>query len=377
MSVDPLLVQTAQRLFADVATFEAVEAAEAIGWSGPVWQPLADAGFPWIGLPESANGSGGTLADACAVLRAAGARGAPVPLAETGILAGWLLASSGGSLPDGPLSVAAAAGHDGDHDGSAAPASTASIGADGRVTGQLQRVPWGRSVARVVVLIAGHGGDRVAAIDPAAEGVTVEPATNLAGEPRDTLHLDGVIPDQLVDAGPGVDARALRLRGALSRAQLMAGALSAMSELTVAYTNDRQQFGQPVARFQAVQAHLVHGAQDAALALVAAEVAARQADRAAGAGDIDRAWVEIANARVVAGEASVSATRAAHQAHGAMGMTREYPLHHLSRRLWAWSREWGPTSSWRAEVGAAAHRAGADRLYPLITDGTSALHPTT
>jgi acyl-CoA dehydrogenase len=153
----------------------------------------------------------------------------------------------------------------------------------------------------------------------------------------------------------------------------MAGALSAMSRLTVEYTNDRRQFGQPIARFQAVQAHLVHGAQDAAMASMSAEVAARQASRADADGDLSQAWFEVACARVVGGEAAVTATRAAHQAHGAMGMTREYALHHLSRRLWAWSRQWGPTAAWRAELGAAAHRAGADRLYPTITDGTAAL----
>lgn len=360
MSVDPLLVETAERLFADVATFEVVEAAEATGWSDAVWEPVAQAGFPWIGIPEAAGGSGGTLADACAVLRAAGGRAAPIPLAETAVLAGWLLAASGGALPEGPLTLGRS--------------SNLQLDDGGRLTGTLEHVPWGRSAAGVVCLVTGaDGSPRVAAVEPAAPDVRVEPATNLAGEPRDTLHLDAVEPQQLLTAGPGVTPDTLRLRGALTRAQLIAGALATMSELAVAYTNDRRQFGQPVARFQAVQAHLVHGAQDAALALMAAEVAARQAERAETAGDLTGALVEVASARVVAGEAAVTATRASHQAHGAMGMTREYPLHHLSRRLWAWSREWGPTSAWRAELAVAAQRAGADRLYPLIADGTGAL----
>lgn len=361
MTVDPLLLETATRLLGDVATFEVVEAAEAAGWSAEVWRPLADAGFCWIGLPEGAGGSGGTLEDACAVVRAAGAHAAPVPLAETAMLAGWLLAASGGELPDGALST-----------------GTGPVRFDGRtVTGRLERVPWGRSVAQVVVLAtAADGSTTVAAIEPDAAGVRLDRATNLAGEPRDGLVLDGVTPVQVLPPGPGVSPDALRLRGALATAQLMAGALGAMSRLTVEYTNDRRQFGQPVARFQAVQAHLVHGAQDAALATMAAEVAARQASRADSAGDPHQAWLEVACARVVAGEAAVRATRAAHQAHGAMGMTREYPLHHLSRRLWAWSRQWGSTADWRAQLGRAAHRAGADRLYPTITDGTAALTGT-
>jgi acyl-CoA dehydrogenase len=359
MSVDPLLVETAERLLADASRFEVVEAAEATGWSAEVWDALAGAGFCWVGVPETAGGSGGSLEDACALLRAAGAAAAPVPLGETAVLAGWMLSSSGGAVPEGaPLSV-----------------GTGELVVDGAtVSGRLVGVPWGRSVAQVVALAtADPEGSYVVAVDPAADGVRVEPSTNLAGEPRDTLLLDGVHPVVALPAVPEVSAEALRLRGALVSAQLMAGALGAMSRLTVAYTNERRQFGQPVARFQAVQAHLVHGAQDAALALMAAEVAARQASRADEAADLSGAWVEIAAARVVAGEAAVSATRAAHQAHGAMGLTREYPLHHLSRRLWAWSRQWGSTASWRSALGTGAAAAGADRLYPTIAAGTAGL----
>jgi acyl-CoA dehydrogenase len=358
-TVDPLLVETARRLLGDVAPFEVVEAAEAAGWSPTVWDPLAAAGFCWIGLPEAVGGSGGSLADACAVLRATGERAAPVPVAETALLGGWLLAASGATLPDGPLSVVAP------------DAGVLRLDAE-TVSGAVVGVPWGRAVDRVVALVPDDAGDRVVWFAPDAPGVHIERATNLAGEPRDTLHLDGVRA-HVVPAGPGVSVETLRLRGALARAQQMAGALDAMSRLTVAYTDERRQFGQPVSRFQAVQAHLVHGAQDAALALMAAEVAARQAARADAAGDLTAAWLEIASARVVAGEAAVRATRASHQAHGAMGMTREYALHHLSRRLWAWSREWGPTASWRSRIGRAAHTAGAERLYPVITAGTAAL----
>ena len=73
-------------------------------------------------------------------------------------------------------------------------------------------------------------------------------------------------------APDGVDAEALAQRGALSRVALMAGAIEKMCQLTVSYTNERVQFGRPVARFQAVQQHLVWAAQDAALVRMAAEM---------------------------------------------------------------------------------------------------------
>ena len=82
-------------------------------------------------------------------------------------------------------------------------------------------------------------------------------------------------------AAAGVDPEALRYRGALTRVALMAGALERMSEMTVAYTGERRQFGRPVSRFQAVQQHLVTGAQQSALVSMAAHVAGREAERGA------------------------------------------------------------------------------------------------
>ena len=136
--------------------------------------------------------------------------------------------------------------------------------------------------------------------------------------------------------------------------------------MTVDYTRQRRQFGRPVAQFQAVQQHLVHAAQDAALVTMAAEVAAAAAERGP-------ATFEIAAAKILAGQAAASATRAAHQAHGAMGMTQEYPLQHLSRRLWSWRHEYGDDISWGTRLGRASAAAGADALYPSITAGSRVL----
>ena len=78
------------------------------------------------------------------------------------------------------------------------------------------------------------------------------------------------------------------------------------------------------------------------------------------------AQFEIGAARTVANDSASTATRWAHQAHGAMGMTQEYALHHLSRRLWAWRHEYARPEEWPALVGRWAEQAGPDGLYPLI-----------
>ena len=103
--VDELLLDSAESLFAGTCTFDAVQSAEADGWADEIWHAVTDAGFAWISLPEAAGGSGGTLADACEVLRIAGAHAAPIPLAETALLGGWLLTEAGLGLPEGAVTV--------------------------------------------------------------------------------------------------------------------------------------------------------------------------------------------------------------------------------------------------------------------------------
>ena len=94
MTVDPLLLETAERAFADTCTHEAIQAAERDGWAPTIWDTAAGIGLPWIGVPDAAGGAGGTVADGVAVLGVAGRHAAPIPLAETGLLAGWLLAAA-------------------------------------------------------------------------------------------------------------------------------------------------------------------------------------------------------------------------------------------------------------------------------------------
>ena len=89
------------------------------------------------------------------------------------------------------------------------------------------------------------------------------------------------------------------------------------------------------------------------------------------------AGLEVGCAKAVAGEAADVGTARAHQAHGAIGMTQEYDLHQLTRRLWSWREEYGSTMAWRREVGAlvAAEVDGTDgeRLWQLVNQGSEVL----
>jgi len=134
---DPLLIETTDRVLSSVATFEAIEAAEQARWSSPIWEAVAEIGLPWISVPEAHGGVGGTISDAVDVLVQAGRHAAPLPLAETGLLGGWLLAAAGVDVGDGPLSVLPGLGDD-------------DLRLEGgRLVGTAHRVPWASSVERV------------------------------------------------------------------------------------------------------------------------------------------------------------------------------------------------------------------------------------
>jgi acyl-CoA dehydrogenase len=329
----------------DRCTPAALEAAERDGWAPGVWAPLAEGGFTTVSVPETAGGSGGSVAQACAVLEAAGAAAAPVPLAETGLLAGRLLAAAGLDLPDGPVPTAASPGL---------------VLHGGNVTGAVARVPWARAATALALLADGPDGPAVVLVDPVAARVT--PGRNLAGEPRDHVVLDGVRPLATAAAPPGA-AVALRRRGALSRAALVAGAARAVLELSLRYTGERVQFGRPVATFPAVAAHLVRIAEQTELAAIAARAAAESAGE-----DGEPQALDVAAAATVAAAAAGAVAAAAHQATGAMGMTREFALGALTRRLWSWRDEWGGGRRWAVELGRELAAGGAD-FWPTISRG--------
>jgi acyl-CoA dehydrogenase len=281
----------------------------------------------------------------------------PLPLAESGLLGGWLLAAAGLELPGGPVTVAVPSAGD------------RLVLEDGQVTGTLARVPWGARAEVVVALVAGPsppdgtnpGGSRVVALDPAM--ASVQPGHNVAGEPRDRLTWDGARP-RLVGTAPADVADELALRGALSRALLMAGAMEAVADLTVDYAGQRQQFGRPISAFQAVGQRLVRMSSEAEAGILATEVAAR---RFAEVGA--EAAFEVAVAKAGAGRAASEVAAHAHQVHGAIGMTREYTLHHFTRRLWTWRQEWGSEARWSRVVGEQVTAAGAGALWARVATG--------
>ena len=185
---------------------------------------------------------------------------------------------------------------------------------------------------------------------------TAAPGANMAKEPRDTVTVSGnpVARKELNNA-----TQIAQHLGALARAAQMAGALGWVLRTSVDYANDRVQFGRALGKFQAIQQQLAVLSTEAAAADHAAVVAFTAMDKSL-------PEMEIAIAKVRAGEAAGTAAGIAHQVHGAIGFTREHALHTATRRLWSWRAEFGAEREWAARLGRAALEQGSEQLWPMI-----------
>ncbi len=338
---------TIERLLADNSTPAVVLACESGSWPAALWRAVEESGFALAVACEGSGGAGASWGDLFVVLVACGRHSLPLPLPEA-MLANWLLGSSGIDAASGPLSFAAA--------------STLTL-ADGRVSGRLRDVPWGRHVNHVVAVADDAGVAGVASVLLLATKDSTQQTLrqNMAGEPRDDLEFAGATP-LAIAALPSHLARDVLLQGgALLRAAQSAGALQALLEMSTRHATERVQFGQAIGSFQAIGHQIAVLAEHVALALVTAEAACAESN------ETGLAWLPIAAAKVCSAEAAGVAAGIAHAVHGAMGFTHEHRLHLSTRRLWAWRSEYGSLTEWSQRIGRAACSGGATELWPAIT----------
>jgi acyl-CoA dehydrogenase len=281
-------------------------------------------------------------------------------VAEQLLVAGPALVAAGLELPpvEQPLTIALAgtvtaeASDDGDGPGRFV------------LTGTATEVAWAGVASSVVVLAAppaGFDGSLLALVD--AADLPSSDAANLAGEPRGSLVLDGVPASGAVLSEE--ETQRVQARYALARAVQLAAALKQILAWTVQYAGERQQFGRPLARFQAIQMELAQMAGEVSAVSALTDAAVQALDREKGqSGDMVLA---AAAAKVRAGAAVEVVARLAHQVHGAIGFTQEYRLHHLTRRCWSWRDEAGSELVWARVLGAGLLAGGPDQLWPALT----------
>jgi acyl-CoA dehydrogenase len=334
---------TLERLLADLVTPALLRECETGVWPAGLWAALQESGFAVAAAPEALGGAGAGWDDLYVVVRAAGRFALPVPLPEA-LLANALLARSGLEARNEALSIAPHA---------------ELVLKDGRMSGTLRDVPWGRHAAQALAIVDG-ASPLLVLLDPRQAQLTAK--QNTAGEPRDDLHFDGVAPTIQAKLPSGLSPDCVWLGGAMLRSAQAAGALDAALKQSVQYATERVQFGKPIATFQAIQHQLAVMAEQTGCAAVAAETAfAESLD--------DYAPFAIATAKICAAETSGVVAGMAHAVHGAIGFTHEHALQHLTRRLWSWRSEFGNLGHWSQRLGQAVCAGGAQTLWPTITSG--------
>ncbi len=347
---DNIVVETAEKIFADLADPQTINHDKKDAWKAPLWQALTDAGLPLSWVPDDLGGSGASLADGFALLNAAGRFAVAVPLAET-MLAGWLLAQAKIASPEGEMTVLPAS-----------PKDKITLNADGSLSGRARGVPFAKAAKHFAVLAHGKDGVSIALVD-AAKGRT-ESGLNVGYDHSDTVTLDKVQPVSIKPAPKGFDQTALMLMGGVARSLQIAGALESMLDISVRYSNERVAFEKKISKFQAVQHNLARLAGESAAALAAATSAADAISNAKSFGD--EVYLEAAAAKIRCAEAAEKGGGIAHQVHGAIGFTMEHILHRYSLRALAWRDDFGSESHWAVELGKLVANRGADELWPLV-----------
>ncbi|EPH45991.1 acyl-CoA dehydrogenase family protein [Streptomyces aurantiacus] len=306
----------AARIFGDLSTPERLAAA-GTGTDAELWKALCAAGLP--GAVEEVGLLGLVL-----LLEEQGRTTAQVPFAATCVY-GLLAVTAHGSADQRAELLP------GLRDGSevatgAFPARGSQLRAEGgRLSGAVPWVPWLRDATFVLVATADHSLWLVRAAD-----VTCDPVELTAPWRAGRLELDGVRAQRLGGgARPGAAYDDVLATARTAFAGLQAGVCAGSLARAVAYTNEREQFGRPLAAKQAVQLRAAEAYMDTEAIRVTAYEAAWRRDQGLpyGTHALTTAWW--------ASEAGRRVVHAGQHLHGGMGADVEYPVH----RHFLWGRQ--------------------------------------
>jgi alkylation response protein AidB-like acyl-CoA dehydrogenase len=327
--------ELASRIFSDLATHERLREVEETEerFDAKLWSELASAGLLGIWLPEDVGGSDLGFVAAGIVAEEAGRTAAAVPFVAGAVLGAGPIARFGDAdqrrrwlepmVAGDQILTAALVEQGGDP---ADPHTTATRQGDGwRLDGMKSFVPGGMLAHAIVVSARTDDGVGLFVVDPATAGVSRRPQEATSRQIEAEMELAGVEvgpADVLVTGPEGSEA----LRWLLEHAEAalcmqVAGACDAAVKLTAQYTTDREQFGKPIATFQAVGQRAADAYIDAeAVRLTAWQAVWRLAEGLP-------ATSEVAVAKYWADEGAQRVVHAAQHLHGGMGVDRDYPLH--------------------------------------------------
>ncbi|MDP9101020.1 MAG: acyl-CoA/acyl-ACP dehydrogenase [Actinomycetota bacterium] len=339
------LTGLAVRILSEKATPARLATLEKAGrWlDDDLWRALADAGIVGAALSEDVGGGGMGFTELALLLEQIGAHVAPVPLLETVLCAALPVDVFGSAeqrardLPDvaaGRALLTAALVESGRDDPQHPSTVAVAEGSGYRLTGLKSCVPLADQARRILVPASCPDGRVVLAlVEPSAQGVTLREQRATSGQPQHEVELAGVLvaPTDVL-AGPEGGGEALAWLLERTYAGIAATALGVSGRalaMSAQYTTGREQFGRPIATFQAVG----HRLADSYIDVEAMRLTMLQAVWLLDAGL--PAASEVAVAKWWACEGGHRVAHAAQHVHGGVGVDVEYPL----TRYFRWSKQ--------------------------------------
>ena len=319
------------QILGDLSTPERHKQLEADGTAHDqqAWQALSEAGLVGVSLPEDCGGGGLGFMATCLMLEEIGRTTARVPfLAPVAAMAVAEFSPDHRCLEgmaDGSVLVSPAlveSGRD-PEDPSVAAAAT---GDGWTLSGTKEMVPFADQADCLLVTTSTGKGVGLFLVDKAASQVEVVLQETTSGLVEGKVVLSDVPAERLGTGPEAVEWLAQRCTAALSAVAV--GVVSEALRLTAAYASEREQFGRPIATFQAVGQRVGDAYIDTeAIRLTALQACWRLDQRL-------EASTEVAVAKYWAADGGQRVANAAQHLHGGMGVDRDYPLW----RYYVWAK---------------------------------------
>ncbi|MCH2185501.1 acyl-CoA/acyl-ACP dehydrogenase [Myxococcota bacterium] len=299
------------------------------GWDEVLWNRLAEQG--WLELVARGGGEEGGLVDLALAVECFARRAALVPFLEVAVCGRVLAASEVdpswcSKIAEGNVIVIPALLEVAD-DWRRIEATVTSAGL---LSGVKCFVDYG--VQATHHLVAAKQDGQIGLFLVEAEGARCEPSKTIGRTPSGQVTYSAV-PAQRVGGREAFTDLVLWARS-LAALQCV-GAMEEALEKTVRYARLREQFGQPIGRFQAVR----HHCSDMAIRIASSRDLCFEALSALQAGDRDP--LRPAAAKASASRAAPEVLMLAHQIHGGNGVIEENDLYFFTLRGKERSLAWG------------------------------------
>lgn len=309
------------------------------------WRQFADLGWLGVAIPEEFGGTGGGLTELAIVMAAAGRHMVLEGLLGTVVLGASAIELAGTQAQKGDLLPKIAAGdlrlafcHSEQDAGYARDyVTTIALPVDGGYALEGRKAfTLGAQAADLLVVSArvgaADGPVGLFLVPRETDGVSLNIAPALDARLGAEVRLSARVPGSALLGRADVDRTAsidhLIDRAAIAVCAEACGAMAEATQNTIEYLKVREQFGQPLAKFQVLQHRLVDMslACEEARAIVHAALEALDVGAASAQRTVWQAKVQTARSARFVGTQSL-------QLHGGIGMTDELKAGHLYKRL--------------------------------------------